>query len=800
MSANSFLTRIIPLFTVLFSTVAIAQNDVNVNSIAQLKTAISNAQKGDRIILANGSYNSSNVIEVKNKKGTSAQPIIIRAKSIGGVTITGNAGFNLTGSTEYVVIKGFVFKHKAQTGTYNSASRCTFQQNVYECTKNGTASSSYLKIFGAHNEVCYNTFQNKDFVGPILSIQGLQAGEMSEGNWVHHNHFKEFKNFNKNDCAAVQPGYGSRKFGKAYLIVEFNLFEKCNADAEGVASVKCSNTIFRYNTIRNSKDLSLRQGSDSEVYGNYFFGGSGVRFNGNDHRVYNNTFVNVNIAVKSFSRKDNTKPTGYSHDKANRCFVGFNTMINCTNGFWQDGDGGSSQTKLVNNIFYGCNVAAKRTRANWDNPTLKSNIIWDSPQGQLPSSAYTNQNPQFNFDGQGVPSLKSNSPAIGNATGSYGFVTDDSHGDARSGAKDIGADEFSTGTKIRGVLTASDVGVDGFSIGIVVNEPPIGAFSAPVEMSFDEGYQELYVLVTASDPDGDNISTVLFIDDVEIRAENAAPYEWGVQGSANENETLNLLGGLHTLKVIITDSKGATTTINKSLTINVPQGPYFGQAAVLPGVIEAEHFDVGGAEIAYYDNDSENKGADRSDFRTTEGVDIDNGNGGHVIGWTVDGEWLEYTVDVTESGDFDFDFVVSSLNGGGELRLLLDGQGLLNNVVIPQTNDWGTFVNVSRSLSLTAGAHVLRIEIVKKGFNLDKVLATKAVVTSIESLGSFDNSIYPNPSTGVFSLKNVAHWDVFDLLGNNIISGNDSRVDLSEFTSGAYVILVNGDYQRIILE
>lgn len=100
-----------------------------------------------------------------------------------------------------------------------------------------------------------------------------------------------------------------------------------------------------------------------------------------------------------------------------------------------------------------------------------------------------------------------------------------------------------------------------------INNQPLGSFTAPTVESIEEGYDELYVLVEASDPDNDAITSVtLYIDGTELRREGQAPYEWGAPGQ-RADETLGLTPGEHLLEAIITDSRGASTTISKTIMV-----------------------------------------------------------------------------------------------------------------------------------------------------------------------------------------------------------------------------------------
>ena len=62
----------------------------------------------------------------------------------------------------------------------------------------------------------------------------------------------------------------------------------------------------------------------------------------------------------------------------------------------------------------------------------------------------------------------------------------------------------------------------------------------------------------------------------------------------------------------------------------------------IPGTIEAEDYDLGGQNNAYFDNDYENQGGEYRE----DGVDVVTNDNGYAIGYTEVGEWLEYSVNV----------------------------------------------------------------------------------------------------------------------------------------------------------
>ncbi|MEM7144122.1 MAG: carbohydrate-binding protein [Verrucomicrobiota bacterium] len=115
----------------------------------------------------------------------------------------------------------------------------------------------------------------------------------------------------------------------------------------------------------------------------------------------------------------------------------------------------------------------------------------------------------------------------------------------------------------------------------------------------------------------------------------------------------------------------------------------FGEAPYgIPGKIEAEHWDKGAAGEAYEDVDEENRGAD---YREATAVDIearDDASNGHGIGWTRAGEWLVYTVEVKEDGEYGIRMPVASKGEGGVFHIEIDGEDVTGPMRIPDTGSW----------------------------------------------------------------------------------------------------------------
>ena len=186
--------------------------------------------------------------------------------------------------------------------------------------------------------------------------------------------------------------------------------------------------------------------------------------------------------------------------------------------------------------------------------------------------------------------------------------------------------------------------------------------------------------------------------------------------------------GKYNLKAIVYATDGSTYERLSGVTAYEPRSPYKDIIATIPGTIEAEDFDAGAEGMSYHDSDTKVEGD--GNYRTNGGgVDIVKGNGGYAIGYTNSGEWLEYTVDVTEAGTYEFDAIVSSGATNSSFSLALntdDGlKELTGSIAVPclKSNDWNTYSTVHGRLSipLEAGKQIIRINITGSSCNIDKI-------------------------------------------------------------------------------
>jgi hypothetical protein len=417
---------------------------VSVPNVTALQAAINAARAGQRIVLADGVHRATKPIKITKSK------ITIAARHTGRAVF--EAGSFEFGAVRGVTVEGFVFSGTSSLSVPAAAEATRITRTTFDGDKAGAS----LTVSANDVQVDHNTFSNRSNEGVYLQITGPD-GAIAQRTWVHHNYFYNHHYDGLNGGESIRLGYSYKQQLSAYAVIENNLFEKANGDPEAI-SVKSSDNTVRFNTIRDSKGyIVLRHGNRTTVEGNLLFG-SGIRFHGNDHKVFNNYVENTGDRAIVFGKGSETDsgPTSKSHDRPDRVAVTFNTLIGT--GAVVENDTGTYAPKdcvFANNIIKG---SSSKFIDMMSGATVKyeGNIIWGGTAGI--SSGYRAVDPKLVRDANGLLRLSSSSPAIESSAGTYSYVTRDFDPQSRVGKPDVGADEYSS-SAVRKALTAADVGV-----------------------------------------------------------------------------------------------------------------------------------------------------------------------------------------------------------------------------------------------------------------------------------------------------------------------------------------------------
>lgn len=236
----------------------------------------------------------------------------------------------------------------------------------------------------------------------------------------------------------------------------------------------------------------------------------------------------------------------------------------------------------------------------------------------------------------------------------------------------------------------------------------------------------------------------------------------------------------------------------------VSQTPFKTTPHAIPGRIQAEDYDNGGAGVAYNEmNTSGNQGL--ATYRNDE-VDIEtttDAGGGYNIGYALNGEWLEYTVNVTQSGAYSLDLRLAADGAGKTLHVEMGGVNISGAITVPNTAGWQAWETVTvNNLNLTVGQKVMRIAFDSDYMNLNYVEFKKMIPTGLEDVNSVSPTIFPNPfSASGLKIKKEGFFKyrITDMSGVVVEKGNGEEQESvgSQLPLGVYQLLLE-DEQGIV--
>jgi GH35 family endo-1,4-beta-xylanase len=329
------------------------------------------------------------------------------------------------------------------------------------------------------------------------------------------------------------------------------------------------------------------------------------------------------------------------------------------------------------------------------------------------------------------------------------------------------------------------------------NEYFIGWTSSGEWLEYTVKVEEKEVMVwsarVASGLSGSSFRIYMGTTDItgKIPVPQTASSDWSVYTEVKGRTTIAMPVGTYKLRLVVENAYGNIDkiTFEKSTGNEILTTPYNSKPIAIPGTLEFEMFDNGIEGIAYKDSDSKNEGD--ANFRTDCGVDIFNGNGGKVIGNTVVGEWLVYTVNVETEQVYDWSADVSSAITASAFRIYMGDTDITGKIQVPKTGS-NTYTKVSgkTTVALPAGTYQLRMAIEGKSCNIDKIAFT-AESTGVENLqvDKFDG-VYE-----VFSILGISKGVV------EISNGNTSSLK-SKYPNGVYILRKqdgSGESKRILI-
>ena len=276
-------------------------------------------------------------------------------------------------------------------------------------------------------------------------------------------------------------------------------------------------------------------------------------------------------------------------------------------------------------------------------------------------------------------------------------------------------------------MTALFAGVDAvmgdtsqveFEVQTSINNPPVLNVTAPLYDSRTGSDVVLKVKGTATDPDG--IAKVeLYINYRYYGTLETGTFEWDLS---------SLPYGSHIATILAYDATGLYTEKSH------PFRNYL--ISSIPGKVEAE---------LYY-----NMSGITTQVTTDEGLGLNvNGNG--------TGDWIDYSLNMLETGDYRVEYRIASPVAGGKLELRKPTALVLSAMTVPNTGGLQKWMTIADTISLTAGKLVLRLHTVSGGWNINWinfVLLDPVPVPEIVSVDEVNSiSVSPNPVSRSFKVS-----------------------------------------------
>lgn len=804
-------------------------------SASALKTAINASSNGGTFIVKNNTYNDFSVsIE---KMATEANPIIIKAESVGGVTLTGESYFTFKKSA-HITLEGFVFDatNDASLIKLEGSNNIRITRNVFELAT--TASVKWVYIGGVyndntlpfefpshHNRIDHNIFQNKNTPGHYITIDGTtdtnDVAYQSQFDRIDHNYFKNNSPRAVNEQESIRIGWSEMSKSSGYTTVEFNLFEDCDGDPE-IVSVKSSDNIVRHNTfLKSYGTLSLRHGNRNRIEGNYFFGGGkaigtspdnatlytgGIRIYGKDHVIINNYMQGLNgtkwdapITLTLGDAIDGQSSALSKHFRAENVLIAYNTLVDNANGieigFSNNGSYSTalSNITIANNLITGSEnalVAIKDNKDQGSNITWKNNLIYPTGTASVitgnTSTNYTasmvvNENPNITFDGTNAIWRTTNTtPNYTNAVTTE-TISEDIEGQTRTTNSNPGADHFSTES--------------------VRYQPMIPATVGPNAYEVDDASESLY------------LSSISNFDAIESTQEITvtANIDWSVSAdnswitvspiSGSNNGTFNVTVAANTE---FTERTGKVTILGGDLTryLNINQAAADPKSNLLLINDKSANdkvvvFSAFHEEVTSTKNNVKENSLDKNFGTQWSG----NGVGGDII-FDLGGAYDLQLVDFASTNGKTYKLQIWVSTTGTEASHFTNAFPTSGDLI---SNSDGTF----KSFMLPTVASATKyVKIIGNG----QASSTWNTITEIEFYKTMplavndqilanEITVYPNPTNAILNIKigntSINQIQLYNLNGKKVLEAkvqnkkSEINMDVSKLAKGTYFVVIS---------
>jgi len=206
------------------------------------------------------------------------------------------------------------------------------------------------------------------------------------------------------------------------------------------------------------------------------------------------------------------------------------------------------------------------------------------------------------------------------------------------------------------------------------------------------------------------------------------------------------------------------------------------------------------------------------DYTNQFGLQTENtsdSGGGQNIGYTDAGDFAEYLVYISETGNYNLNVRTSAAYDTGKIEFqLLNNNSIesISTIDLPVTGGWQSWQTTTAETTLNAGVYSLKMKVLESGFNLNWFEFEFVSSLSIEELANHNISIFPNPVKGNFKIqlndnnevKALRILDVNGRLVKQMFSNlSSNEYNISSLKSGIYFLIIETDklqYQKKLIK
>jgi hypothetical protein len=205
------------------------------------------------------------------------------------------------------------------------------------------------------------------------------------------------------------------------------------------------------------------------------------------------------------------------------------------------------------------------------------------------------------------------------------------------------------------------------------------------------------------------------------------------------------------------------------------------------------------------------------DFNYQYGLQTENTSdigGGLNIGYTDAGDYADYLVYISDSGNYNLNLRTAAAYNSGKVEFLLlnnNSTASISTVDLPVTGGWQSWQTTTTETTLNAGVYSLKMKVLESGFNINwfefEFLNSLSVDSQIKTI----TSIYPNPIDQNFKIQfsdnqEVKVLKIIDINGRLVKQLNPNEINqynISDLKSGVYILIIETNelqYQKKLIK